>query len=163
MLRNKVVTAILEKSEKRIVVLNVSFKDLLEYGERNLFVDSDFIKLFLGELREVGLDVNHSVGNYFDFLVVVNLDEYDVNACLLNFDSLLLGDYLSLLGEKLTGKRSDNRLRKSCADNAVKQGKLFIIFVSADSGDRSGTDQRTDCRGETEPFQVLQARRDEAS
>ncbi len=52
---------LLEKSEQCVIVLNVSLKNFLESRERNLLVDADFVKLLLGKLREVRLDVNHAV------------------------------------------------------------------------------------------------------
>ena len=134
MLGNKVVAVILEKSEESLVVLNISLENLFKSGKRNLFIYTDLIELFLGELREIRLDINHAVGDDLDLLIVVNLDEYDRHAGLLDFNSLFLGNDLALVGNYFAGERSNNRLGKSCADNTVKQRQLLIILVSADSG-----------------------------
>ena len=61
MLRNEVITTLFEKSEKCVIILNVSLKNFLKSRERNLLIDADLVKLLLRELREVGLDINHAV------------------------------------------------------------------------------------------------------
>ena len=61
MLRNEVITTLFEKSEKCVIILNVSLKNFLKSRERNLLIDTYLVKLLLRELREVGLDIYHAV------------------------------------------------------------------------------------------------------
>ena len=110
----------------------------VEHFEHNLvadvFVDTDFVKLFFCEVGKIGLDVNHVVRDDLDGVFsALDADVSDFRTGLLDFVGSFLGNQLALFGDDFAGSFVNYGSGETEASDSVGKGKLFIVFIASDS------------------------------
>ena len=109
-------------------------EDVHENGIANIFVDADIAQLFLCELGKIGLYIHHLVRDDLDGLVAsFNKDISHLCSGLNNLICTFLGNQLALFGNDFAGLFVNNGSCKLQTADTVKERKLFVVFIAADS------------------------------
>ena len=127
------------QSEEQVVLVPVVLcfgEDVLKNAEPDFLVDADFFQFVFRQVpgAEERKDVDHAVGNDFDFFPLFGEDIGFGDAGLFDLVCLLGGDDVTGVGEELTGLHVDDFAGELFAGQTLGDTELLIIFIAAYAG-----------------------------
>ena len=133
------VIGMLFQSEEQVVLVPVVLcfgEDVLKDAEPDFFIDADFFQFVFRQVpgAEEREDVDHAVGNDFDFFPLFGEDISFGDTGLFDLVCLLGGDDVTGVGKELTGLHVDDFAGELLAGQTLGDPEFLIIFIAAYAG-----------------------------
>jgi len=128
MFRNKFVFSVFNRNFESFFCIT-RIKNFRQNAESYFFFNIAFF--FYIKIHKLTY-INHAVG-YNLYFVSVLFDVCHANSCIFYFQSFFFGNNFPNVGNNFSCERVWNRTRKFLPFNTMRNGKLFIVFISSDA------------------------------